>query len=37
MLREQGNPEYAFLFELGGAEHAYYRWGGCGWGWGAGG
>jgi hypothetical protein len=26
MAREQRNPEYAFLFDLACAEHAYYRW-----------
>lgn len=25
MAREQRNPEYAFLFDLACAEHAYYR------------
>jgi U2-associated protein SR140 len=26
MEREQGNPEFAFLFDTRCPEHAYYRW-----------
>ena len=26
MLKEQANPEFAFLFDLKSPEHVYYRW-----------
>lgn len=26
MLKEQSNPEFAFLFDLKSPEHVYYRW-----------
>ena len=26
MVKEQSNPEFAFLFDLKSPEHAYYRW-----------